>query len=330
MSDEHFTVDGTLIEAWASQKSFQPKDGPPAAGGCANFHGQGRSNVTQASTTGPDAKLYRKPVARPSSHRPSLWVSPRSDPCPGYAPLDAPKMDQARVQRIRPQRLLRWRRRRRRVSVAVPRARCEVGRRSTRSEAQSRSPRERWRRRFGTFQDDHLFAAGRKKYYAANGETIVCAIEFGRTQQARCTLGYGKLNPARLAPSRGSAAAGAEDAAPGVAREERRSGEPREARAAIDERIAQSAAMAPATASGTSRTRFPARLRALPVAGRLSTTSAARPTQTPGDAHRSSQSLGRAIDGCGRIRRHPHGAQPAPGASARTSRAGVASRLCPQ
>jgi transposase len=60
MSDEHFTVDGTLIEAWASQKSFQPKDGPPADGGNANFHGQRRSNVTHVSTTDPDAKLYRK------------------------------------------------------------------------------------------------------------------------------------------------------------------------------------------------------------------------------------------------------------------------------
>ena len=60
MSDEHCTVDGTLIEAWASQKSFQPKDGPPAAGGTANFHGQRRSNLTHASTTDPDAKLYRK------------------------------------------------------------------------------------------------------------------------------------------------------------------------------------------------------------------------------------------------------------------------------
>src|ERR1700722_3942374 len=60
MSDEHFTVDGTLIEAWASQKSFQPKDGPPADGGNANFQGQRRSNVTHASPTDPDAKLYRK------------------------------------------------------------------------------------------------------------------------------------------------------------------------------------------------------------------------------------------------------------------------------
>src|SRR5262249_9737251 len=59
MSDEHFTVDGTLIEAWASQKSFQPKDGPPTGDG-ANFRGQRRKNDTHAATTDPDPKLNRK------------------------------------------------------------------------------------------------------------------------------------------------------------------------------------------------------------------------------------------------------------------------------
>jgi transposase len=94
LSDEHFSVDGTLIEAWASMKSFQPKAGakgsePPAGSGgpgeaiaeaqaCeaaasaetpaadngrnaeVNFHGQKRSNETHASVTDPDARLYRK------------------------------------------------------------------------------------------------------------------------------------------------------------------------------------------------------------------------------------------------------------------------------
>ena len=59
MSDEHFTVDGTLIEAWASQKSFQPKDGPPTGDG-RNFHGQQRRNDTHQSTSDPEAKLYRR------------------------------------------------------------------------------------------------------------------------------------------------------------------------------------------------------------------------------------------------------------------------------
>jgi transposase len=59
MSDEHFTVDGTLIEAWASQKSFQRKGGGPDDDG-RDFRGQTRSNETHASTTDPDARLYRK------------------------------------------------------------------------------------------------------------------------------------------------------------------------------------------------------------------------------------------------------------------------------
>ncbi len=63
MSDEHFTVDGTLIEAWASQKSFRRKDGkgkPPDAGGEVNFHGEKRKNQTHESTTDPDARLFKK------------------------------------------------------------------------------------------------------------------------------------------------------------------------------------------------------------------------------------------------------------------------------
>ena len=63
MSDEHFTVDGTLIEAWASQKSFRPKDGtgkPAGTGGEVDFKGEKRKNQTHASTTDPDARLYRK------------------------------------------------------------------------------------------------------------------------------------------------------------------------------------------------------------------------------------------------------------------------------
>jgi Transposase domain (DUF772) len=63
ISDEHFTVDGTLIEAWASQKSFRRKDGRgnlPEAGGDVDFHGEKRKNETHASTTDPDARLFKK------------------------------------------------------------------------------------------------------------------------------------------------------------------------------------------------------------------------------------------------------------------------------
>jgi hypothetical protein len=65
LSDEHFSVDGTLIEAWASQKSFQRKDRPtppPDDPGnpTVDFHGETRSNDTHESTTDPDARLARK------------------------------------------------------------------------------------------------------------------------------------------------------------------------------------------------------------------------------------------------------------------------------
>ena len=59
LSDEHFTVDGTLIEAWASHKSFQRKDGDDDGDG-RDFRGQARKNDTHASKTDPDARLYRK------------------------------------------------------------------------------------------------------------------------------------------------------------------------------------------------------------------------------------------------------------------------------
>ncbi len=71
LSCDHFSVDGTLIDAWASMKSFRPKDGsgePPGPGrnGERNFHKEKRSNETHASTTDPDARLYRKADGRES------------------------------------------------------------------------------------------------------------------------------------------------------------------------------------------------------------------------------------------------------------------------
>jgi transposase len=67
LSSEHFSVDGTLVEAWASMKSVKPRDPPeggsPTGGGrnaVADFRGQKRSNETHRSTTDPDARLYRK------------------------------------------------------------------------------------------------------------------------------------------------------------------------------------------------------------------------------------------------------------------------------
>lgn len=71
LSDDHFSVDGTLVEAWASLKSFRAKDGgdePPAPGrnGERDFHGEKRANDTHESTTDPDAKLFRKGNGQPA------------------------------------------------------------------------------------------------------------------------------------------------------------------------------------------------------------------------------------------------------------------------
>jgi hypothetical protein len=65
LSDEHFSVDGTQIAAWASMKSFKAKDGSsdsPGLGrsGERDFHGEQRSNATHVSTTDPEGQLYRK------------------------------------------------------------------------------------------------------------------------------------------------------------------------------------------------------------------------------------------------------------------------------
>ena len=72
LSHEHFTVDGTLLEAWASHKSFKRRDSPPDppadAGGNAavDFRGERRTNATHQSTTDPDARLYKKGIGRPA------------------------------------------------------------------------------------------------------------------------------------------------------------------------------------------------------------------------------------------------------------------------
>jgi transposase len=103
LSDEHFTVDGTQLEAWASHKSVRPRDQePPAPGGgnpTVDFRGQRRTNATHASTTDPDARLYTKArgqLARLSylghvllEHRSGLIVDATVTPADGYGERDA-------------------------------------------------------------------------------------------------------------------------------------------------------------------------------------------------------------------------------------------------
>jgi transposase len=104
LSHEHFTVDGTLLEAWASHKSFKRRDtppDPPDAGGntAVNFRGDRRTNATHQSTTDPDARLYKKGVGRPAQlaygahllmeNRSGLIVNACVLPADGYGERDA-------------------------------------------------------------------------------------------------------------------------------------------------------------------------------------------------------------------------------------------------
>jgi transposase len=107
LSDEHFTVDGTLLEAWASHKSFRPKDTanrPPddPSNPTVNFRGERRKNDTHQSTTDPDARLYKKGVGRPAQlayvghvlmeNRSGLVVNTRVTSADGYGERDAALM----------------------------------------------------------------------------------------------------------------------------------------------------------------------------------------------------------------------------------------------
>lgn len=103
MSDEHFTVDGTLIAAWAGQKSFQPKDDggahPTGRSDGKDFRGQRRRNDTHASKTDPEARLYRKAAGQEAKlaylghtiveNRNGLIVAAMATQADGWAERDA-------------------------------------------------------------------------------------------------------------------------------------------------------------------------------------------------------------------------------------------------
>jgi IS5 family transposase len=116
MSDEHFTVDGTLIEAWASHKSFQRKgsDQEPGAGG-GNFHEEKRTNATHESKTDVEARLYKKSFGQEAKlsylghvvveNRHGLIAAAMATQADGLAERDAAllmwdEMKQARGKRI--------------------------------------------------------------------------------------------------------------------------------------------------------------------------------------------------------------------------------------
>ncbi len=114
MSDEHFTVDGTLIQAWASQKSFRSKDGSDDDDGT-DFRGQTRSNDTHQSSTDPDARLYKKSYGKESKlsylghalveNRNGLIAAAMVTHADGYAERDAALLMLAEKQQGRGRRI---------------------------------------------------------------------------------------------------------------------------------------------------------------------------------------------------------------------------------
>jgi transposase len=114
MSDEHFTVDGTLLQAWASQKSFRSKDGSGGGDG-ENFQGEKRSNKTHESKTDPDARLYKKSYGKESKlsylghtlveNRNGLIAAAMVTHADGYAERDAALLMLAQKQRDRARRI---------------------------------------------------------------------------------------------------------------------------------------------------------------------------------------------------------------------------------
>jgi len=116
LSDEHFTVDGTLIEAWAGQKSFRPKDDEGGGSGGRrpterDFHGERRKNDTHVSTTDPEAKLFRKGKGKEAKlcfmghviteNRHGLVVAAETTPATGKAEREASVAMMKRVKRAR-------------------------------------------------------------------------------------------------------------------------------------------------------------------------------------------------------------------------------------
>jgi transposase len=114
LSDDHFTVDGTLIQAWASQKSFRAKDGSDDGDGT-NFHGQKRSNDTHESSTDPDARLYKKSNGKEShlaylghalvENRNGLIAAAMATTADGYAEREAALLMLEQKQKGRKRRI---------------------------------------------------------------------------------------------------------------------------------------------------------------------------------------------------------------------------------
>ena len=187
LSDEHFSVDGTLIEAWASHKSFKPKDGSDDGDG-SNFHGQRRKNDTHQSTTDPDSRLYRKAAGREArlcymghavmENRNGLAVAGQVSQATGTA------------ERRASEAMLKTRRK-------MARRRLTVGE----DKAYDTKDHVAALRRIGVTahvaQNDAVTKTGKRRKSAIDGRTtrhVGYAMSQSRRAMSECIFGWGKLH----------------------------------------------------------------------------------------------------------------------------------------
>ena len=204
LSDDHFSVDGTLIEAWASHKSFKPKDGGQDDDG-SDFHGQRRKNDTHASTSDPDAKLYRKAAGREAklSYMGHVVMENRN----GLAVAGTVSQANGTAERRASEAMLKRKARRR-------------GRRITVGEDKAYDCRDHVTalRRINVTphvaQNDALTKTGRRRTSAIDERTtrhVGYRISQSCRAMAECIFGWGKLHATmRKTKHRGLAAVGAD------------------------------------------------------------------------------------------------------------------------
>jgi len=224
LSDEHFTVDGTLIEAWASMKSFKRKDGSssdsgPDDQGMVDFKGEKRSNATHASSTDPDAKLMRKGPGKESKlsfgghalmeNRNGLCVDIRVTPAIEPEPRAAQALvDRQRRRGIRPSSLgadkgyhtkafvgyLRGKKIAPHIAMITGRVTPGLDRRTTRHASYAFSQKKRKR-------VEEIF--GWMKTYGGLRKTMMRGIERVQVHAWIVGAAYNLLRMSRLAPSAG-------------------------------------------------------------------------------------------------------------------------------
>jgi transposase len=183
LSDEHFSVDGTLIEAWAGHKSFKPKDDPDGDG--ERFHGTTRKNATHESTTDPDSRLYRKSEGKESKlcYMGHATMENRN----GLAVAGLVTQASGMAERVAAEKMLRKRASRHtRITVGADKA-YDVAEHVARLRAKNITPH--------IAVNDYVTKTGMRRKTSIDGRTTRhtgYALSQGKRKMIECLFGWGK------------------------------------------------------------------------------------------------------------------------------------------